>query len=170
MNSDKLLLNKLNKIVQPSLHCPTLLWSQMFRVSWIQLQLNWSLHRLCSVKLTLYSAHRIGGTLKLPIRGGGECTSENIRFAVRLKANPVPNAGTVKTCIVCLCNITLCTTRLDCFLPGDNEHNREYIVHGSKNQNDSNFKLTLERVCRNECDVSICFYLIKICRSRSKRC
>ena len=26
----------------------------------------------------------------------------------------------------------------------------EYIVHGSKNQNGSNFKLTLERVCRNE--------------------
>ena len=26
----------------------------------------------------------------------------------------------------------------------------EYIVHGSENQNDSNFKLTLERVCRNE--------------------
>ena len=63
----------------------------------------------------------------------------------------------------------------------------EYIVHASKNQNDSNFKLTLERVCWNECDVSICFYrswsrigclwldtdpdnrcVTKICRSWSK--
>ena len=28
--------------------------------------------------------------------------------------------------------------------------NIEYIVHGSKNENDSNFKLTLERVCWND--------------------
>ena len=38
------------------------------------------------------------------------------------------------------------------------ENDMEYIVRGSKYQNDSNFKLTLEQVFRKECDVLICFY------------
>ena len=29
-------------------------------------------------------------------------------------------------------------------------YNMKYIVHGTKNQNDCNFKLTLEQVCQNE--------------------